>query len=68
MEQRTVKKNGFKDKLMYFFVAFVLIFLTSSFVIEDIYSYSDRIQISKDGIEQIFEASIGAIRYEDIEN
>lgn len=55
------KKGKKRDYFAFFIVSFILIFLTSSFVIEDIYNSVDDIKISPVGVQAIYEASIGAV-------
>ena len=54
-----------RDYVVYFIVAFVLIFLTSSFVIEDIYNDADHLSVNPSGVQAIYESSIGKIRFAD---
>lgn len=51
--------------MVYFIVAFVLIFLTSSFVIEDVYNNADKL-LNPTGVQAIYESTIGkAVDQED---
>lgn len=49
-----------RDLIVYFIVAFALIFLMSSFVIGDVYNNASKIQLTKDGIQQVYQINIGA--------
>lgn len=53
------KGNKFRDYLVFLIIAVAMIFLTSSFVVENIYSYADRISTSPEGVAEIYEISIG---------
>ncbi len=59
------KEYKTKDYVVYFIVAFVLIFLTSSFVIEDIYSSSENIVVNPEGVKAVYQSSIGDAVFND---
>lgn len=56
-----------RDYVVFFIVAFVLIFLTSSFVIENIYTVADQLDVSPVGIQAVYLSAIGSTTYEDDE-
>ena len=58
------KKEGEKgytlrDYVIYFVIAFIMIMLTASFVIENIYNQSDNVSVTPDGTKAIYETCIG---------
>jgi hypothetical protein len=57
--KREDKEFKTRDYVVYFIVAFVLIFLTSSFVIEDIYNSAESLSITPQGVQAVYESSIG---------
>lgn len=59
-QKQTVKKEkSFKDYLVFLLIAFTMIFLTSSFVVENVYNYADRIATTPEGVAEIYEINIG---------
>lgn len=60
VKEPKVKKQGKgKDFLVFVIIAFVMVFLTSSFVVEGVYNYADRILMTPDGVKEVYSASIG---------
>lgn len=56
------KQSGFKrfkDVVLYIVFTVFLIFLTSSFVIEDVYSAADQLSIGEKGISDVYSIAIG---------
>ncbi|MDO4288103.1 MAG: hypothetical protein Q4C55_02840 [Eubacterium sp.] len=53
------KGNKLRDYLVFLLIACTMIFLTSSFVMENIYNYADRISTTPEGIAEIYEMNIG---------
>jgi peptidoglycan hydrolase-like protein with peptidoglycan-binding domain len=49
----------FKDVVLYIVLTGFLIFLTSSFVIEDVYSAADQLSMSEKGISDIYSIAVG---------
>lgn len=49
----------FKDVTLYIVFSLFLIFLTSSFVIEDVYSAADQLSMEQQGISEIYSIAIG---------
>ncbi len=49
----------FKNVLLYIFFAVSFIFLTSSFVIEDVYSAADHLSMDEAGISDVYAISVG---------
>jgi peptidoglycan hydrolase-like protein with peptidoglycan-binding domain len=49
----------FKDVVLYIVFTVFLIFLTSSFVIEDVYSAADQLSIGEKGISDVYSIAIG---------
>ena len=50
VKEPKVKKQGKgKDFLVFIIIAFVMVFLTSSFIVEDVYNYADRIVMTPEG-------------------
>ena len=49
-----------RDLIVYFIVAFALILLMSSFIIGDLYNNANKIELTKDGIQQVYQINIGA--------
>lgn len=58
MNSRNLFKR-FKDVTLYIVFSIFLIFLTSSFVIEDVYSVADQLSMEQQGISEIFSIAIG---------
>ena len=60
VKEPKVKKQGKgKDFLVFIIIAFVMVFLTSSFIVEDVYNYADRIVMTPEGVKEVYAASIG---------
>ena len=60
VKEPKVKKQGKgKDFLVFIIIAFVMVFLTSSFIVEDVYNYADRIVMTPEGVNEVYAASIG---------
>lgn len=70
MAKREKRDREYKtrDYVVYFIVAFVLIFLTSSFVIEDVYNNADKLSINPAGVQAIYESTIGKTPFVDQED
>ncbi|WP_373483915.1 peptidoglycan-binding protein [Acetobacterium sp.] len=49
----------FKDVILYIVFTLFLIFLTSSFVIEDVYSAADQLSMEEHGIADVFSIAVG---------
>ena len=60
-------KHQKRDYVVFFIVAFVLIFLTSSFVIENIYTVADQLDVSPVGVQAIYLSAIGSTTYQEDE-
>nr|WP_320026077.1 peptidoglycan-binding domain-containing protein [uncultured Acetobacterium sp.] len=58
MNKQSVFKR-FKDVVLYIVFTVFLIFLTSSFVIEDVYSAADQLSIGEKGISDVYSIAIG---------
>ena len=59
VKEPKVKKQGKgKDFLVFIIIAFVMVFLTS-FIVEDVYNYADRIVMTPEGVKEVYAASIG---------
>lgn len=58
MNKQTPFKR-FKDVILYIVFTLFLIFLTSSFVIEDVYSAADQLSIEEKGIADVFSIAVG---------
>lgn len=60
---RKMNKKSFfkrtKDVFLYLILTVFLIFLTSSFVIEDVYSAADQLSMEEKGISDVFSIAIG---------
>ena len=54
------KEHRKRDYVVFFIVAFVLIFLTSSFVIENVYDSADNLAVSPEGVTDIYLAATGS--------
>ena len=57
---KTDKKGKKRDIVVFFITAFILIILTSSFVIQKLYDTVDSIEITPKGVQTIYEIGIGA--------
>ena len=58
MNKQTPFKR-FKDVILYIVFTLFLIFLTSSFVIEDVYSAADQLSIEEKGIADVYSIAVG---------
>ena len=58
MNKQTPFKR-FKDVILYIVFTLFLIFLTSSFVIEDVYSAADQLSMEEKGISDVFSIAVG---------
>lgn len=58
MSSNTLFKK-FKDVILYIVFAIFLIFLMSSFVIEDVYSAADQLSMEEQGIADVFSIAVG---------
>lgn len=58
MNKQSVFKR-FKDVVLYIVFTVFLIFLTSSFVIEDVYSAADQLSMEEKGISDVYSIAIG---------
>lgn len=58
MNKQTPFKR-FKDVVLYIVFTIFLIFLTSSFVIEDVYSAADQLSMEEKGISDVFSIAVG---------
>ncbi len=58
MNKQTPFKR-FKDVLLYIVLTLFLIFLTSSFVIEDVYSAADQLSMEEKGISDVYSIAVG---------
>jgi peptidoglycan hydrolase-like protein with peptidoglycan-binding domain len=58
MNKQTPFKR-FKDVILYIVFTIFLIFLTSSFVIEDVYSAADQLSIEEHGISDVYSIAVG---------
>ncbi|MDK2941389.1 peptidoglycan-binding protein [Acetobacterium carbinolicum] len=58
MNKRTPFKR-FKDVILYIVFTIFLIFLTSSFVIEDVYSAADQLSMEEKGISDVYSIAVG---------
>ena len=60
---RKMNKNTpfkrFKDVFLYIVMTIFLIFLTSSFVIEDVYSAADQLTMTEKGISDVYSIAVG---------
>ena len=66
VKEPKVKKQGKgKDFLVFIIIAFVMVFLTSSFIVEDVYNYADRIVMTPEGVKEVYAASIGQSTFEE---
>lgn len=63
--QKKEKNHQTRDYIVFFICAFILIFLTSSFVIENIYNSADKISVSSEGVREIYLAATGSIDLDD---
>lgn len=52
-----------RDIIVYLIASLLMILLTASFVIENVYSNSDSIQINTGGVRTIYESCIGEINF-----
>jgi len=58
MNKQTPFKR-FKDLILYIVFTLFLIFLTSSFVIEDVYSAADQLSMEEHGISDVYSIAVG---------
>lgn len=58
MNKQTPFKR-FKDVILYIVFTLFLIFLTSSFVIEDVYSAADQLSMEEHGISDVYSIAVG---------
>ena len=58
MNKQTPFKR-FKDVILYIVFTIFLIFLTSSFVIEDVYSAADQLSMEEHGISDVYSIAVG---------
>jgi peptidoglycan hydrolase-like protein with peptidoglycan-binding domain len=58
MNKQTPFKR-FKDVILYIVFTIFLIFLTSSFVIEDVYSAADQLSMAEKGISDVYSIAVG---------
>lgn len=58
MNKKTLFKR-FKDVILYIVFTLFLIFLTSSFVIEDVYSAADQLSMEEKGISDVYSIAVG---------
>lgn len=58
MNKQTPFKR-FKDEILYIVFTIFLIFLTSSFVIEDVYSAADQLSMEEHGISDVYSIAVG---------
>lgn len=58
MNKQTPFKR-FKDVILYIVFTIFLIFLTSSFVIEDVYSAADQLSMGEHGISDVYSIAVG---------
>lgn len=63
---REKESTNVKNYIVYFIIAFFMVFLTSSFVIESVYNNADRIVTTPEGVKEIYEVSIGMSSFEKI--
>lgn len=49
---------GFRDYFVYILVSSVMVFLTASFVVEDVYNRADRVQLTPDSIKHIYSVNV----------
>lgn len=60
VKEPKVKKPGKgREFLVFIIIAFAMVFLTSSFIVEDTYNYASRLSMTPDGVKEVYEASIG---------
>ncbi|MEG0378333.1 MAG: hypothetical protein RR614_07625 [Eubacterium sp.] len=60
LKEPKVKKQGKgREFLVFIIIAFAMVFLTSSFIVEDAYNYASRLSMTPDGVKEVYEASIG---------
>ncbi|MGL4607329.1 MAG: peptidoglycan-binding domain-containing protein [Eubacteriaceae bacterium] len=50
----------FKDVVLYIVIMLVLLFLTSSFVVQDVYAVADQLKMTPEGIAEVYAINIGA--------
>ncbi len=50
---------GFKDYIVYLLVSSAMIFLTASFVVEDVYNRADRVQMTSESIKGVYSVNVG---------
>lgn len=60
------QKHTTRDYIVFFICSFVLIFLTSSFVIENIYNNAGNIAVNQKGIKEIYLAATGQLDYNEV--
>lgn len=59
MMNRQTPFKRFKDVILYIVFTLFFIFLTSSFVIEDVYSAADQLSIEEKGIADVYSIAVG---------
>jgi len=60
-KKQRVRKHrtlGLRDYLVYILVSSVMVFLTASFVVEDVYNRADRVQMTPDSIKHIYSVNV----------
>lgn len=65
MTSKAVWKK-FKDVVLYLILTMVLLSLTSSFVVEDVYAVADRLSMEPEGIAEVYAINIGAKARENV--
>ncbi|MEG0075271.1 MAG: hypothetical protein RR310_03530 [Eubacterium sp.] len=64
-KKQSIKKNKGRDFVVFLIIAFAMVFLTSSFIVEDVYNYADKIKMTPEGIKEVYSASIGEKTFAD---
>lgn len=59
------KQSKGKDFIVFIIIAFAMVFLTSSFIVEDVYNYADKITMTPEGVKEIYSVSIGQKSFAD---